>query len=121
MKAYSCNDLSGPLSQLPALETLVLVDFISFPYYSLDFLAEEPVLCPSLKTIAFFDCDLDQRVIGDLERVVAKGKEAAAAWLYRVVIVRRTGALPNHELIHRLRMSVPCVDARIDEKLPDLS
>ena len=119
----SFHDLLLPLSRLPALETLVLVDAPSppFPVRPFAFLAQEPVLCPSLKTIAFFDCNLDRRVIEDLEEMVAKRKESTAAWLYRIVIVRKSGALPDHELIHRLRKSVPCVDARIDEKLPDLS
>ena len=119
MKISSCHDLSQPLSQVPALETLVLVDVSSFQ--PLAFLAEEPMLCPSLKAIAFFDCNVDRRVIEDLEEVVAKRKKSTVAWLHRVVIIRRTGALPDHRLIHRLRRSVPCVDARIDEKLPDLS
>ena len=118
----SCNTLPTALSQLSGLETLVLVGVASFPYNLLDFLAQEPVLCPSLKTLAFFDCNLDWRVVEHLERVVAKRKESTAAWLYRIVIVRnRTGPLPDQGFIHRLRGSVPRVDARIDDKLPDLS
>jgi hypothetical protein len=112
--------LFRPLSRLPALETLVLLDVASFPPHSLDFLAEEPVLCPSLKTIAFFDCDLGSRTIGELEEIVARRKNSTAAWLHRVVIVRRVGKLPDHKLIRRLRQSVPRVDARIDEELPEL-
>ena len=121
VETNSSNDLSISLSQLPALETLVLVGFTPYQYNSLDRLAEEPMLCPSLKTIAFFDCNLGNGVIENLERMVAKRKESTAAWLYRIVIIRRTGALPDYRLINRLRNSVPCVDARIDEKLPDLS
>ena len=122
LKISRGHDLSWPLSRLPALETLVLVDvsFLPFPSKAFAFLAE-PTLCPSLKTIAFFNCNLDRRVIESLEGVVAGRRKSAAAWLHRVVIVRKTGALPDHELIHRLRKYVPCVDARIDEKLPDLS
>jgi len=113
--------LGRQLSILPALETLVLVGVTHLPHNFLSFLVAEPVPCPSLKTIAFFDCGLDRRAIEDLEWLVAKRKESTAAWLYRIVIVGRTGPLPDHELIHRLRRSVPCVDAMIDEKLPDLS
>ena len=116
----SRESLFRPLSRLPALETLVFVDIASFPPHSLDFLAEEPVLCPSLKTIAFFDCDLGSRTIGELEEIVARRKNSTAAWLHRVVIVRRAGKLPDHKLIRRLRQSVPRVDARIDEELPEL-
>ena len=119
---HPCREyLFWPLSLLPALETLVLVNIASFPFQGLAFLAEEPVVCPSLKTIAFFDCDVTPVVIKELETVVARRKNSTAAWLYRVVIVRRTGALPDHGLIHGLRQFVPCVDARMAEKLPDLS
>ena len=121
LNTTSCHDLSRPLSQLPALETLVLVDVSTFPAQAFNFLTEEPVLCPSLKTIAFFDCNLSSGAITALEAAVAGRKNSGAAWLHRIVIVRKTGALPSHTLIHRLRQSVPCIDARIDEKLPDLS
>ena len=120
VKTSSCHDLSRALLRLPALESLVLVGITSFPDGSLEFLAEEPVMCPSLKTIAFFDCDLDPRTIGELEGVLAGRKNSTAAWLHRVVIVRRVGRLPDSTLIHRLRASVPRVDARIDEELPEL-
>ena len=120
MKSASCRDLSWPLSRLLALETLVLVGVTSFPRCSLDFLAKEPMPCPSLKTIAFFDCDLDPSIIGELEEVVSRRKDSTVAWLHRVVIVRRVGRLPDCDLIHRLRQFVPRVDVRIDEELPDL-
>ena len=120
LKASYFDDHYWQFSRLPALETFVLANVSSFPLRPFAFLAEEPTLCPSLKTIAFFDCNLDRKVIEDLEDVVAKRKKTTAAWLHRVVIVRKTGALPDHKLIHRLRKSVPHVDARIDEELPDL-
>jgi len=120
MKTASCRDMYWPLSRLPALETLVLVGVTSFPRFSLDFLATEPMPCPSLKTIAFFDCDLDSSIIGELEGVLSRRKGSTVAWLHRVVIVRRVGRLPDCELIHRLRQFVPRVDVRIDEELPEL-
>ena len=120
VKTGSCHDLSGPLARLPALETLVLVGVTTFPHRSLDFLAEEPIPCPSLKTIAFFDCDLGPTMIEELEGVVSRRKNSTAAWLHRVVIVCRFRGLPSRELIHRLRQFIPRVDARIDEELPDL-
>jgi len=120
VQTNSCHDLSRALLRLPALETLVLVGVTTFSDDSFKFLAEEPVLCPSLKTIAFFDCNLCSRTIGELEGVVTRRKNSMAAWLHRVVIVRRAGKLPDSKLIHRLRQVVPRVDARIDEELPDL-
>jgi len=120
-KVHPCREsLFRPLSQLPALETLVLVDVTSFPSYSLDLLAEEPALCSSLKTIAFFDCNLNPRIIGELEAVVTKRKNYTAARLHRVVIVRRDGKLPDYKLLQRLRRFVPRVDVSIDEVPPDL-
>ena len=113
--------LFWPLSLFPALETLVLVNIAFFPFRGLAFLAGEPVVCPSLKTIAFFDCGVASGVVEELETMVARRNNSTAAWLYRVVIVSSTGTLPNRELIHRLRQFVPCVDVRIAEKLPDLS
>jgi hypothetical protein len=111
--------LLRPLSQLPSLEALVLVDVASFSPHSLDFLAEEPVLCPSLKTIAFSDCGLGPGIIWELEVVVARRKNSTAAWLHRVVIVNRAGKLPDYKLIDHLRRFVPRVDVGIDE-LPNL-
>ena len=114
------KNLLLPLSQLPALETLVLIDVTSFSTHALSFLADEPVLCPSLKTIAFLDCNLGPTIIKELGEVVARRKNSVAAWLHRVVIVHRAGKLPNHTLLHQLRQFVPRVDVGIGE-LPDLS
>ena len=55
-----------------------------------------------------------------LEAVVERRKNSTVAWLHRVVIFRRAGRLPDYQLIHRVRKSVPRVDARIEEELPDL-
>jgi len=115
------SDLSCPLSQLPALETLVLVDIHALPTQAFDFLTEQPVLCPSLKTIAFLDCVLNSKTIGELEEGIAGRKNSTAAWLHRIVIVCKSRALPDHKLILRLQNHVPCVDARIGDKLPDLT
>ena len=114
------SDLSCPLSQLPALETPVLFDIPALPTQTFAFPTEQPVLCPSLKTIAFFDCVLDLKAIGELEGGITGRKNSTAAWLHRIVIVRKSGALPDHKLILHLQNHVPYVDARIADKLPDL-
>ena len=112
-------DLSWLVSQLPALETLVMVG--GHDSYSLSaFLVAEPVLCPSLKTIAFLNCELGYG-IKRLEEAVARRKQSTAAWLHRIIIVSQTGDFPRHDLVLQLRKCVPCVDIRIDDKLPDLS
>ena len=108
-----------PLSQLPALETLVIVDVRDFRC-TFDFLAEDPVPCPSLKTIAFLDCNLSMGETRELGEAVTRRKSSTAAWLHRVVVVDRAGRLPNHDMICQLRQFVPRVDVSIDERLPDL-
>jgi len=113
------NHLSWPLERLPALEALVLSTARLDPG-SLSALAEEPILCPSLKTIAFFDCEVTGDVIKELEEVLATRRHSTAARLYRVVIVSNTRALPDFQLIHQLRKFVPCVDVGVGDKLPDL-
>jgi len=113
--------LSWPLRRLPALEVLAIS---GGPIHSgsLSALAQEPVLCPALKTIAFFDCDMTRSQVDQLEMVVVKRKETTAARLYTVVIVTKsTNASLDLELIHRLRKSIPHVEVRVDDKLPDLS
>ena len=113
------HHLSWPLERLPTLEALVLSGTTPFTG-SLSALAEEPILCPSLKTIAFFDCEITEDVIEELERVLAKRRNSTAARLYRVVIVSKTQALPDIRLIHQLRKFVPRVDVGAGDELPDL-
>jgi len=111
--------LSWPLERLPALEALVLSE-MHLPPGSLSALAKEDPLCPSLKTIAFFDCKVTEDVIKELEEVLAKRRNSTAARLYRVVIVNATRPLPDLQLIRRLRGFVPCVDVRVGDELPAL-
>jgi hypothetical protein len=108
------------LKGAPALETLA-ISRTTFPVGLLSALTEEPVLCPALKTIAFFDCAIDPDIAKRLEEAIAKRGGLAAVRLYRVVIVSSTGSLPDLASIKQLRKSVPCVEVRVDDKLPDLS
>ena len=112
--------LVSTLCRLPALETLVITDTASWATGTFESLAGQPLSCPSLKTIAFFNCVLTPEVTTEFESVVARRKGLEAAWLYRVVIVSSTGVLPSHTVIQRLRQHVPYVDVRVDDKLPDL-
>ena len=111
--------LSWPLERLPALEALVLSG-THLSLGSLSVLAAEPILCPSLKTIAFFDCQVTGDTIKELEGVLTRRKESPAARLYRVVIVNSIQALPDLQLIHQLRKLVPRVDVGVGDELPDL-
>jgi hypothetical protein len=108
------------LGNLPALEVLAISrDAINSGVLSV--LAQEPVLCPALKTIAFFNCSVAQSQINELETAVAKRKETTAARLYSVVIVTNNPkASLDLGLIHQLRKFVPRVKVRVDDKLPNL-
>jgi len=111
--------LSWPLERLPALEALAFSE-TCLPPGSLSALAKEDPLCPSLKTIAFFDCKVTEDVVKELEEVLTKRRDSTAARLYRVVIVNATRPLPDLQLIHRLRGFVPRVDVGVGNELPAL-
>jgi len=111
--------LSWPLEYLPALEALVFWK-TRLPPGSLSALAKEDPLCPSLKIIAFFDCEVTEDIIEELEEVLSKRRNSTAARLYRVVIVNATHDLPSLQLIHRLREFVPRVDVGVGDELPAL-
>ena len=108
------------LCQLPALETLVITNTTSWATGTFESLAGQPLLCPSLKTIAFFDCTLTLEAMKEFEGAVVKRKGLEAAWLYRVVIISSTGVLPDYTVIQQLRQHISYVDVRVDDKLPDL-
>ena len=106
------------LRRLPALEALVLSETL-LPSGSLSALAKEPILCHSLKIVAFFDCPVTEHTIKELEWMQAKRRDSTATRLYRVVIVNNTHSLPDLQLIHQLRKFAPRVDIGVG-KLPDL-
>ena len=107
-------------TRLPALETLALANVTRWATGIFDPLAGQS-LCPSLKTMAFHDCIFTPEAMKEFEGVVERRKGSAAARLYRVVFVSSTGILPDYTLIQQIRRHVPCVDVRVDDKLPDLS
>ena len=116
----SDSRLSWVLKRLPALEILI-ISKATFPLGTLHILATEPALCPSLRTIAFFNCETLEGVITELGDVITKRYDTFATRLYRVVIVNDATTLPNLQAIQQLRKSIPCVEVRVDDKLPDLS
>jgi hypothetical protein len=119
---YSFTDvgLSKVMKRLPALEILAISEAAMFPAGLVSALTEEPVLCPVLRTIAFFDCEINPDIIKKLGEALTKRGDSAAARVYRVVIVNSTGTLLDRTSIQQLRRSVPCVEVRVDDKLPDL-
>ena len=117
---YSDTDLFRTLELLPALETLAFSK-VKFPLALLSALVEEPVLCLALRTIAFFQSGINSDIAKKLGETIAKRGGSTAARLYRVVIVDDGGMLPGLKSIQQLRKSVPCVEVRVDDRLPNLS
>ena len=103
------------LTQFPALKTFVVAEVASFATGTFDRLAGESPFCPSLETIGFFNCGLTAGELKEFEDVVVKRHATTVTWLYRVVIVSSTGALPDYTPIQRLRQLVPCVNVGVDE------
>ena len=113
--------LSTVMKFLPALEILAISRATVFPDGFFSALTEEPTLCPALKTIAFFDCDIDPDTMKKLGEALTRRRDSTAARVYRVVIVSSTVTMPDRTSVQQLRKSVPCVDVRMGDKLPDLS
>ena len=104
-------------SSLPALETFTLEYGFSVSRL-FSSLFSNPSSSPSLKTLAFLDCDLDDDFMEKLTRFASNRKKTTSAWLHRVVIVDSRGGLPSVVLIDKLGKYVPVVDVRIGKKLP---
>jgi len=115
---YTVVRFSGLMKQLPSLEIFAISQTM-LPVGLLSALTEEPVLCPALKTIAFLGCNIDLAIIKQLGDAIVKRRDSPAAWLHRIVIVNKTGT--DFTAIQQLRKYVPCVEVRVDDKLPDLS
>ena len=78
----------------------------------------DPSSSPSLKTLAFLDCRLDEEFMVELTRFSSSRKNTTSARLHRVVIVHSRGQLPPFALIDELGRHVPVVDVRIGKALP---
>jgi hypothetical protein len=117
--SHPTNHLSRLLERLPALEILT-ISGNPLNFRTLSVLAEEPVLCPSLKTIAFFKFRTTRELIWELRNVLAKRERSIAARLHRVVIINDAFDLPDVISIRRLQESVLHVDVAVGDKLPDL-
>ena len=115
----SQDRLSWELERLPALEALVITGGCLGPEF-LSVLAEEPVLCQSLNTIAFLDCEVTHEAVCGLEGILEKRRRSTAARLHRVVIVNRTRDLPNQRLVSQLQKFIPRLDVAVGDVLPDL-
>ena len=106
-----------PLLALPALETLA-IEHEAAVCHLLTILFEDPSASPSLKTLAFLDCDLDEACMEALTKFASDRKNTTSARLYHVVIVSSGEGLPAFASVDALGRHVPVVDVRMGRKLP---
>jgi hypothetical protein len=118
-RQHPTKHLSWSLERLPVLEALVISETL-LSFDTLSPLGEEPTLCPSLKTVAFFNCSVGQRAIGGLREALAKREHSIAARLHQVIIVDSGFNLPDIPSIRQLQELVPRVNIRVGDRLPDL-
>ena len=101
----------------PALETLAINCEISVSSL-LSVLFSNPSSSPSLKTLAFMDCDITKDFMKELTQYASRRKATAAAWLYKVVIVNSNGVFPSIASIRKLKEHVSVVDVKVGTELP---
>ena len=117
---YNDAAISDLVLALPTLEVLAVTK-TSFPAGLLPVLITEPVLWPTLKTVAFLDCNITADIVKKLGEAIAKRRYITGAQVFRVVIISSTGTPLSVTSIQELRKSVPCVEIRVDDKFPDLT
>ena len=104
-------------SPFPALRILA-VDCETNVLHLFSALFRDPSFLPSLRTLAFLDCDLTDRFMEKLARFASKRKGTTSVRLHRIVIVGSEGNLPSVASIDVLGRHVPVVHAQVGEKLP---
>ena len=109
--------LTFPPLALRALETLAIEHEVAV-LHLLSALLTDPSAFPSLKTLAFLDCHLDEAFMKALTKFASDRKNTTSAWLYRVVIVSSEQDLPGFASVNALGERVPVVDVRMGKKLP---
>ena len=104
-------------SPFPALEALAIKNDTNV-LVTLSVLLSAPASSPSLKTLAFLDCNLSGDFMEELTRFVSNRKKTPSAWLHRVVIIHSGERFPSAASICALGKHVPVVDVRFGTKLP---
>ena len=75
-------------------------------------------MCPVLRSIAFFNCEVNTDCVERLGEAIAKRRGPTAA---RVVIVVSTAIPPDLTSGERLRKSAPCMEVGVCDELPGFS
>jgi len=102
-------------SFLPALETLALNCETSVSHF-FSILFSNPSSSPSLKTLAFLDCNLTEDFMEELTEFASNRKNTASARLHRVVIINPKGKFPSIASIETLGKNVQVVDVRMGKE-----
>ena len=118
------NSVTCHLSLFSSLETIAVEcktsmsdpSSTSVPYLSA-FLSD-PSSPPSLTNLAFLNCHLSDRFMGELTRFASDRKNTTSARLRRVVIIDSGGNFPSAASIDALKKQVPTVDVRREKKPP---
>jgi hypothetical protein len=103
--------------QSPALETFAIDCEIQISQF-LSTLLSNPSFFPSLRTLAFLNCDFSGDSMEALTRFASDRKKTTSAWLRRVVIVDSKGNLPSIASIDALERYVPIVNVGVGKELP---
>ena len=111
------SPVTFPPSYFPALETLCVECEVAVSHL-LSVLFSNLSSSPSLKSLAFLDCDLAKDFMEELMRFASSREKTTSARLHRVIIVNSKGKLPDVASIDALGKHVPVVDARIGKELP---
>ena len=101
----------------PAIETLAVSCETSISHL-LSILFSNPASSPSLKTLAFLDCNITEDFIKELEQFASNRKDTTSARLYRVVIVHPKAKFPSVASIDALAKHIPVVDVRLGREFP---
>ena len=104
-------------SLFPALETLAIKHDANVSN-TLSIWLSSPKSSPSLKSLAFLNCDLSEEFMVVLTKFARNRQHTTAAWLYDVLIVNNRGNFPSPSSIHELRDYVRVVDIQIADSLP---
>ena len=116
-EGYTPSPIVFDQSSFPALQILT-VDCETSVSHLLSALFSNPSFPPSLKTLAFLNCDLDEDFMGKLTRYASDRKGTTSARLHQVVIVNSDGILPSVTSIRKLGKHVPVVDVKVGTELP---
>jgi len=88
------------------------------PCHLFSALLSNPSSSPSLRALAFLDCNLSEDFLDALTRFTSDRKRTTSAWLRRVVIVSSEGKDPTVASICGLEKHISAVDVWVGKMPP---